>query len=185
MKSILIVAFSCLASICKGQSQELPVDDKGEVDFTEVVHVDSANKDKLYRIARAWFANTFTSANKVLEMDDKDAGMLIGKAYQDVYYKDLIANKSKLWYTIKVYLKDNRYRYEITDMFIEDYPGRYNINPPKIPIETIVIKKLHKPNGELEKLAQQFKDETIRVGNSLSNELKEAITKSSKSSDDW
>lgn len=47
--------------------------------YTEVVNANGKSSDQLYSTAREWFAESFKSANNVLQMDDPVAGKLIGK----------------------------------------------------------------------------------------------------------
>jgi hypothetical protein len=62
-----------------GQSAStLPtVDDK--INFSAVVPVEGATKDELYARTKLWFANAFTSANDVIQLDDPERGIVLGK----------------------------------------------------------------------------------------------------------
>lgn len=122
MKYYSLIAF--LFIHFQGVSQNgvpvMPVDNStNKISYTEVVTVDSASPADLYSRAREWFAKTYKSSKNVLQMDDKDAGKLVGNALLQVYYKALGAQHDggNINYTISIYLKDGRYKYEITDMY--------------------------------------------------------------------
>lgn len=101
----------------------LPIDSSsGKITYTEVVYVDSlANKQELFSRAREWFAKAYKSSTNVLQMEDKENGKLVGKALIKVYFKAFIGNQyfpgGYINYTISIYIKDGRYKYEITDFY--------------------------------------------------------------------
>jgi len=97
--------------------------------FTQSIHVDSAthlitysevvqadgNQSELYSRAREWFAKTYNSSMKVIQMDSKEK--IVGKALTHMrkYY-------GYINYTISIYLKDGKYKYEVTDLY---HTGEY------------------------------------------------------------
>ncbi len=103
----------------------------GKIMYTGVVSVDSASKkDDLFQRTKLWFVENYTSANDVIQMEDKENGIIVGKGYfeemwQVTFYASM---KVKVYHTIKMYVKDGRYRYEITDFNVKYYvaPGPYN-----------------------------------------------------------
>lgn len=190
MKTLFTLLFTLIAftSFAQEVKQDLPVDESGKINFTEVIPVEATTKDELYTRARAWFATTFNSANRVLEMDDKESGVLIGKAFQDIYVSSLgIPVQTKLWYNVKVYLKDGRYKYELTELEYQGYPTTYVLSPPKAPAEMVIITMLNKPNGKPRPINQSYKDETVKAMTALAEHLKVGMAKSatSKTGDDW
>jgi hypothetical protein len=122
MKTLLINCL-CLASFLPVHAQSawhspLPVDSATHrITYTGIVDVPGATKLELYSRAREWYATTFGSSKAVLEMDDKDAGKLIGKAYASFGFAGSIGKPLEwpMWRTIKVEVKDGRYRYTLTD----------------------------------------------------------------------
>lgn len=91
-----------------------------QVEFSKVINTDSVGKTKLFVTINDWFATNFKSANDVIQMADKEAGIIIGKGTFSYYYeydKTLFGNyncfKGFVNYTIKVYIKDNRYKVEV------------------------------------------------------------------------
>lgn len=121
------------------QGTEFPLDTvDGGISFSEVVYVDSASKATLYTKAREWFVKSFKSSKAVLELEDKEVGKLIGKGNfsavseesmndnefikrKGLVSKELRERKNKgevgsVSFVISIYIKDGRYKYEITDL---------------------------------------------------------------------
>lgn len=84
-------------------------------EYSEVVEVSGKSIDQLYASAREWFALTFKSANNVLQMDDPISGILIGKGFENFSESTLEWN---LYFTIKVMVKDGKYKCEMFDFFV-------------------------------------------------------------------
>ncbi len=88
--------------------------------FQEVVEVPNASADALYARAKEWFAETFVSAQHVIQLDDAQNYKLIGKGNTGEYLTNIYMmlkycyGQSK--FTVKVECKDGRYRYSIYDI---------------------------------------------------------------------
>ena len=96
-------------------SQELPISEKtGKVCYEDVVKVDGVSASDLYVRANEWFVKTFNSANSVIQMQDKEAGKIIGKGYVPV--KSMGYDAGGFDFTINFAAKEGRYRYVITDI---------------------------------------------------------------------
>lgn len=126
--------FSAIIAAAQSDKPNMPIDSlTNRITYTEVVYVDSTiNKLELYSRAREWFAKTYKSSTNVLQMDDKESGKLVGKALMHVYHRALGSDYKSGYvnYTISVYLKDGRYKYEITDFF---HTGEYVGDGNRIP----------------------------------------------------
>lgn len=125
-------------------------------EYSEVVEVPGKNTVQLYATAREWFAETFKSANDVLQMNDPVAGKLIGKASTKVSESYVAGGMIKVpmtidWYpnfTIKVSVKDGKYKCEITDITIKRLGDNINMNfgvvnvpPSEIPFDDFLKQK--------------------------------------------
>lgn len=96
--------------------------------YTEVVNVDNVSKDELFNRAKNWFATAYSSSSDVLQLADSENGQLIGKALFKFSPISLNASdrvKGNIKYTIKVSVKEGRYKYEISD-FIHQPNGNSN-----------------------------------------------------------
>lgn len=100
----------------------------GAVIYSGIVDL-NANKDELFNRAKAWFVSRYNSANDVLQMQDKNDGIIMGKGVFEEYYNMglMIGNqKVNVFHTVKIYVKDGKYKYEITDL-----SGKYYYPPSK------------------------------------------------------
>lgn len=109
MKKILLI---CLIFSSKAFAQ-LPVDSNTHlVTYSGIVTV-NGTQEELYSRAREWFAKTYNSAQNVIQMDSKDK--IVGKALMQAYYKG--GDYGYINYTISLYLKDGKYKYEISNFY--------------------------------------------------------------------
>ncbi len=108
-----------------------PVDEKGEIIYSEVVKVDSSNYKELYVRAHEWFADTFKSAKDVIQLDDKEAGKIVGKGNVEVSDNN---NHNSLVYlpwtgtvdfTVEIQTKDARYKYAFSKFTYTNDEGGY------------------------------------------------------------
>jgi hypothetical protein len=81
----------------------------GKIVF-EFIH-DSIGKSKIdiYTAAKVWFVAAFNSSNDVLQMDDKENGLLIGKGIFYIYSTGLGASRWPCYFTVSITAKDNKY----------------------------------------------------------------------------
>lgn len=124
--AILLMTFGLFGQKQKDVTPTLPFDDDTKrITYSEVITVDSSTtKNELYSRGREWFAKAYKSSTDVLQMDDKESGKIVGKALMQVYHKALGSNYKSGYinYTISLYLKEGRYKYEITNFH---HTGQY------------------------------------------------------------
>lgn len=97
--------------------------------YSDVVKVDSVSKNDLFLRARDWFNNTFRDSKEVLQIQDKESGEISGRGIFSTYVRHSTLGvqngyEMKYHFMVTVWVKDNRYKYEITD--IDNY---YSGNP--------------------------------------------------------
>ncbi len=89
------------------------------ITYEKVIKADSIDKSDLFFMINDWFATNYNSAQDVIQLSDKEKGAIIGKGVTDYFYGEKYSNNSfngHLDYTIKVYVKDNRYKVIITNI---------------------------------------------------------------------
>ncbi len=94
----------------------IPTPTPGPLHFQEVVTVEGASRDQLYNAALAWFPEAFKSGKAVLQVQNKEAGQLIGTAAETYTSPFLTASScinGSLRYRVTIEVKDGRYRYTI------------------------------------------------------------------------
>lgn len=160
-------------------SQPYRYNDAGQVEYQEVIEVAGATADQLYNAARLWFSKTYNNSEAVLELDDRQAGALMGTGFSKIYTKVMgLSNSAKLWSTMQVEVKDGRYRYTLNDIRVQDYPSDYNLTPAKLPINAIW------PEGkDLRKVEKLYREDSLLNLQALINSLKESMA--SATTDDW
>lgn len=116
------------------------------LNYTVVVQVDSVTKLELYNRAKMCIVDAFLKANSVIQIDDKEQGLIVAKAVitytPSIFFGNDLA-EGIISFAIKLYLKDGRYKYEVTDFKHEkfglitddeEYPyprGKGLMNQPK------------------------------------------------------
>ena len=103
----------------------LPLNEQHLLDVARVVEVPGASQNELYARGKVWFASTFQSTLNATQADDKQAGILIGRAWRPSYIPLPGGSlySTKIWYTVKLSFKDGRYRYSFTDFSFSEYGG--------------------------------------------------------------
>ncbi len=102
----LVILTAFLFVGCQGH-RSLP---KEQWTVTEVHEVPGQEKVAIYTAARAWFAHTFRDSKSVLEVQDKDAGQLIGKGYIPKVLDWGLGASASLHFGITIDVKDGKYR---------------------------------------------------------------------------
>jgi hypothetical protein len=127
MKTLVLITFITLISIPKiSYSQAAGYEISGNnLHYEGVIKTDSTyDAKKLYSMAIEWFATSFNNSKAVLQMQDKEAGIIVGKASITNETKgNFIISESyqKIDYTIKMYFKDGRFKYELMDFTNDGY----------------------------------------------------------------
>jgi hypothetical protein len=94
------------------------------VKYTEIIEVEGGvKKEKLFEAIRKWFSDTYVSSKAVLEISDKETGELSGKGSMTVFYKMpiVVGRDVNITYSISVWVKDGKYKYEIKNIFGKYY----------------------------------------------------------------
>lgn len=117
-RNILFLFMTILSLNCFSQKYEFPLSsDKSEIHYSEVVSLDSISKDLLFGKTKEWFVSKFISYKTICQLEDKTSGIIIVKPIFDVY--SYAVGKTKIGiveYTLKIQVKDGRYKYEIYDI---------------------------------------------------------------------
>lgn len=120
----LIVSFFVFSD-CYSQEKladSFPFKD-GLIVYSDVIQVDSILKEELYNKAKRWIIDTFNSGKDVLQLDSKENGEIITKGYFSAYWKisSVYVQDVKVWQTLRIQVKDNRFKYELYDFRLKYY----------------------------------------------------------------
>ena len=158
--------------------------------YTEVIQADSISKLELYNRAKSWFSTTYNSANNVIQNDNKEDGEIIGKAniiYNPKVFSGSEQTKGSIKYTIKIYVKEGRCKYEITDFIHDPFGNQYGKSSMGL-ITTDKECPNPKPfaKGWSNNVWEDIKNQIDENITKLVNSLKESLSKKSESKkDDW
>lgn len=85
-------------------------------------------KEELYLKLRSFMATYFVNANFVIQMDDKEDGIIIGKATAPFNQKSIALSSYNGWldYTINMQARDGRVRIELSHFSHRNKAGRWD-----------------------------------------------------------
>jgi hypothetical protein len=163
----LFLFLLCLCP-CLGYTQALPKNTEGVYAFSDVVPVEGAQM-ALYQKAKAWLAFEYKAASEVVQVDNPEAGQLIGNGIS------LLRDGAKLHYTLHLQFKDGRFRWELSNL-------AYSIGPAKSTAEELLnSKNSYKNNGELRALPKQLITDT----HAEVTRLQASLLKALQTDSDW
>ena len=150
------------------------------IDFTKVVPAPGASKDELHARAKVWLAETFKLPRITLQVDDKDAGVLIGKGWQAAFAPNAFGTNDELilWYTVKFAFKDGRYRYNLTDFQFEYPASQYTASVGAFRAEaaTAATRRDGTPTTEAKAYARALSQAAHVAGDNLERRLAQPAT---------
>lgn len=182
IKFRILLFFTLTLSPCVyGQNKTtFPIDEKtGEIVYTEVVTVENVSSDVLFLRAKEWFVHTFVSAEDVLQLEDKAAGILIGKSNfrVETSFMGGGTGAGRVKFTIEINVKDGKYKYKIQDL-IHDGNGEVSSHGDL---------RLEKPSGGIYTMGMKnwlgIKQQTNTKVLSIISSLKKAMNTSKDN--DW
>jgi hypothetical protein len=120
MRTYLILLF-CLSPFLS-ISQDLPKDKNGEIEYAEIIQVDSASDKSLFSRAKIFCAKNFKSSTDVIKLEDAEpftivAKGLLNKIYTNPFNKTFGGNVK---FTLTIQAKEGRYKYSINDLYHSD-----------------------------------------------------------------
>jgi len=191
MKSIIIIQFFII-SVITVYSQDISLvekifpTDSGEIKYQEVVNVDSTlTATQLYLRGKSWIAEEFNSAQDVIQMDEDNK--LIVKAYLKKGHNSMVQNP-QTWFTLKLEVKEGKYRYTLTDIRYEYDATISNITKhTEENFSTWLKYSDHQNRNRREKLNKAWEEYAVGVDllfTEIINDLKKAM-EIDASNDEW
>ena len=132
----VVILVSCVSL----QSTPMNPDD---VTYQRVVE-SGIEMDEAYARALNWFADEFRSAEAVIQVNDPESSLIIGKAFFDV-------GLGEIWFTTKVENKEGRSRITFYDIYVEVTVSTQTVREP---LATVEGWEKYRPN--FEELADSF-----------------------------
>lgn len=148
----------------------------GKLIYTEVVNASSLNKLDLYKNGKQWFVDTFKSPRNVIQSEDKEDGLIVGKGMVYVSYKSMIGvNNLENSFSIKLECKDGKYRYSFYDMSIE-HESLGTLYPSTL-VDGIVGNPMHGQQTFTKKISRQILESIDFETKIMIQSLKTAMNK--------
>ena len=140
-------------------------------------------KDEIYIKVKNYFARTYNDANSVIQTDDKENGVIIGKGIYDLMVCNYMITtcKYKSYHIIRVDIKDGRVRVICSASDIDvDQKGTNGLNKSSYPIidyapigdkrkfdkgkqTEAFIKLVDRMNGSIDALEKSLKEGSLKV----------------------
>jgi hypothetical protein len=115
---VLVQLTIALAASALAAEPVVPTPVPAPIEYTEVVPVEGASAAELYNRAMAWFVSSFVDSKQVLEVQNREEGLLIGKGTIGYEPPAMLASnlvRDVITFTVTVMVKDGRYKYTLAD----------------------------------------------------------------------
>ena len=118
----LFFLIALFTTVRLAHAQQLPVNEDGKIEFTDVVQVDSANEQTLFSRARIFVARSFSAANDVTVVEDANTFTLIAKGLLPRNYTSRLNRDfgGQVRFRLIIQCRPGRYRYVMTDFVHRD-----------------------------------------------------------------
>lgn len=91
------------------------VDENGNVTYVDVLELPGLSKDQIYDRARNYFTYNYNDANEVIQTEDKEQGVVVGKGFYDNVHMSYIPESVfDCWHILRVDIKEERARVILT-----------------------------------------------------------------------
>ena len=102
-------------------TDNLPIDKISKlITYTDVVQLKGISTAVLYKRALEWFNTYYKNPTDVIRENDSTKGVIVGKSRFKIFNapdkKGLRTDAGLIMYTIKVSIREGRYKYEITEL---------------------------------------------------------------------
>jgi len=114
---------------CASMMQTIPVEER---QLIKIYEVPGTSKSEIYQKAISWVAKSFVDSKAVIEVQDKEAGTIIGKGI--VRFKVGGAVTVPCRFTLTINIKDDKYRVSFEDLTA--MWGTYENKPRPLELES-------------------------------------------------
>ena len=119
------IALLFLSLFFFGCASQMPAE-QAAASFEKIVDVPGLSKDSLYDGIKLWVAESFKSAKAVIQLDNKEQGILIGNGSIDGICVDhpVCAKRTMISFKMKIEVKDQKFRISFSEL---DPVGGYGL----------------------------------------------------------
>ena len=180
MKKILLLLALTTFTMNAQEKFDFPLNENGEIIFTEVVTAEGKTKDDLYNNSKMFFVNIYKVTQDKLKQN-KEASSVSDTQYSYITVK---ANggevKLKLFYTLSILSKDGKYKYEIKNIITK--------SDIETPIEKMFDKLASEKAVKNPKLKETLKAYYAAINaevETIKSNIKQEMAKSGAAKSDW
>lgn len=155
---------------------QFPRLDDGTIGWFRIIEVPGKSKEEIYTNLRVWFSESFKNSSEVIKMDDKDLGIIIGNGNVVLNPGKNLFFEHRLGFTLKVEIKDSRFKATLSNLGYYDTNVIGQINPIEL------IFKIDPPKKESKK---KLKVETKREVSSIFLSIQNAAFANGIAESDW
>ena len=152
---LVVICFLGLGSCVTTQTKLSPE----ELSIQKIIDNNIA-KPELFRLSMEWIAATFVSAKSVIEYQDKDEGIIMGKGFTTLT-GPLLDLPVDVYFTIKIEVKDNKSRITISSIYLQVTSGT---SISKKSIDTKEAMDFYRP--QLNKIIKSYEESIIKNSSS-------------------
>lgn len=102
-------------------------------EVSQIVEIPNFEQKKIFDASKIWMAETFKSANAVIQYEDVSTGTIVGKGNMDYpcegFLKCAAHSNQLIAFTLKIDTKDNKARVTFNDLLMKSKkftPGTFN-----------------------------------------------------------
>jgi hypothetical protein len=94
-------------------------DKTGLVTITEIIELEGFSKDAIYNKTKLWITQTYKSPQDVLQLDDKENGLIVIKAISEI-------SPTYVHYTFTIKIKDGKIKLDTNHIYSDSSIGNAN-----------------------------------------------------------
>ena len=177
MKNYLLFIFLVFSQLSFSQIiNVLPKDENGKIIFTRIIDSNNLNKEQTFTKTKLFFVNTFNSAKDVIQLDDKENGIVMGKGSANINIQSgKFSIPISMSFTIKIESKDGKCRLEVSNIIYN------NESPAENFFNDVMEEKYSKANEKGKIVMENYRDKTIEKIDFLESKIKEEFYKKEQS----
>lgn len=199
MKKIFLVLFILIYTFSLGQSAKemlkeiqgkWSLDDNNNVTVVRIIEVPNMSKDEIFQRALNYFTYNYVSGKSVIQTQDKEAGVIVGKGLYDNVHRgiNVFTMNVSAWHILRIDVKEGKARAIVTLLQYEKKIVSRN-SAPSYSTSYIAHEYPIYPKGANKTIMAKAFYKTFKKANSTLENLEKTIKEGSTSKDiensDW
>ncbi|QII69991.1 DUF4468 domain-containing protein [Apibacter sp. B3706] len=200
MKKIFLVLFILIYTFSFGQSAKemlkeiqgkWSLDDNNNVTVVRIIEVPNMSKDEIFQRALNYFTYNYVSGKSVIQTQDKESGVIVGKGLYENVHKGINVFKMKVsaWHILRVDVKEGKARAIVTLLQYEKEMIVSGNSLPNYSTSFIAQEYPINPKGANKTIMGKAFYKTFKKANATLENLEKTIKEGSTSKDiensDW